>query len=307
MQKSPRITVLILTYNRANLVERSIKSVLNQSFKDYELVLVDNGSTDNTPAVFSKYEDQENIRIFRIEENCGFAKGFNFCLDQIRGEWFTTVGDDDEITPDALAVLFNTVDEFDPMLTAVSSNGLDSSTGKNSGLGLYKDQYLTIEKIVKHCDGDFWGMTKSDLIKDKRLNPDIPGMENTLWYKVDAEANRYYVDKQLITYHTDHSGIRETDKQNADLKIKATLYKELLTEPFFWEVLQKYNKKQFRDRCIKAMHFLKAVGDYETYKIYQKMLMKDRPSLRYNVHASVIGILSPALLTKLFFWKRRAS
>lgn len=305
MKKVPRITVLILTYNRAKLVERSIQSVLRQSFQDFELVLVDNGSTDDTPAIFEKYKQQERIRIFRIEDNIGFARGFNFCLDQIQGEWFATVGDDDEITSDALEVLFNLVDEKDPTLTAVSSNGLDTSTGQNSGLGLYEDQYLPLETIVAKCDGDFWGITKSELIKDKRLNPDIPGMENTLWYKVDAIARRYYTHQQLITYHTDH-GERETNKQSADMTIKVKLYKELLTEPFFWEVLRKHNKKQYRDRCIKAMHFLKASGEVKAYKKYSAMLHEDQPGLKYNMHARIIHLLPPGILTRLFYWKQQA-
>lgn len=305
MHKVPRITVLILSYNRANMVERSIESVLKQSFQDFELVLVDNGSTDDTPLIFEKYREKENVRLFRLEKNIGFARGFNFCLDQIRGEWFTTVGDDDEITEDALEVLFNVVDYKDPELTAVSSNGLDTSTGQNSGIGIYKDQYLPIEKIVAQCDGDFWGMTKSVLINDKRLNPDIPGMENTFWYKVDAVAKRYYIHKQLIIYHTDHSK-RETTKQNANMSIKTKLYKELLSEPFFWEVLKQYNKKQYRDRCIKAMHFLKASGEMEAYQTYRAMLRDDHPGLKYSVHANLISILPPKFLTQLFYWKQKA-
>ncbi len=304
-ESSPRITVFILTYNRANLVERSIKSVLAQTFKDYELVLIDNGSTDETQKVFDRYRDLPNVRTFRIEENIGFARGYNFCLDQIQCEWFCNVGDDDTITPDALEVLFGIVDDFDPTITAVSSNGWDSATNAASGIGLFADQYLSPKDIVANCDGDFWGMTKSELIEGKRLNPDIPGMENTLWYKVDAEAKRYYIHKHLITYYTDHSGPRETAKQNADLKIKAKLYKELLTEPFFWEVLKKYNTSQFRTRCLKAMHYLKAVRDYDTSKVYQKMLREDRPGLKDRVHASIIRFLSPTILTKLVFWKQR--
>lgn len=301
----PRISVVILTYNQAHLVERSIQSVLEQSFTNYELILVDNGSADETMSVFQKYQDLENVRVFRIKENIGFTRGLNFCLDQIRCEWFAIVGDDAEIIPDALETLFNVVDYKDPSLTALNCNGLDSTTGKNSGLGLYKDQYLPIGLTVK-CEGCFWGMTKTELIKGKRLNPNIPGMENTFWYKVDAIANRYYIHRQLITYHRDHHPI-EKRAQNTDLKIKALLYRELLTEPFYWEVLRNYDKKQFRDRCIKAMHFLKADSDFEAYKIYQKMLRSDQPGLRYNVHSTLIRMLPPGVLTRLYFWRRKAS
>lgn len=297
--------MLILTYNRAHLVERSIESVLSQTYKDYELVLVDNGSTDDTSKIFEKYQNRENVRVFRIEENCGFAAGFNFCLDQIRGEWFGTVGDDDEIRPHALETLFNVLDTVDPTLTAINSNGLDSATGTYSGVGLSEDQYLPIEKIVRYCDGDFWGITKTELIKDKRLNTKIPGLENTFWYQIDAIANRYYIHQKLITYYTDH-GPRETESQANDLAKKALLYNELLSETFFWEILKKYNKKQFRTRCLKAMHFLKATGNIETYNAYQKMLAKDKPGIKQKLHSSLIHILSPEMLKQLYIMKNKA-
>lgn len=305
MNQSPRITVFILTYNRAKLVERSIESVLAQTFKDYELLLVDNGSTDETLQVFERYRHLPNVRIERIEKNIGFARGYNFCLDQIHCDWFCNVGDDDAITPDALETLFKVVDEFDPTVTAVSSNGWDSATKQASGIGLFADQYLSLKEIVANCDGDFWGMTKTELIKGLRLNPAIPGVENTLWYKVDALAKRYYIHRHLITYYTDHEGPRETASQNSDLKIKAKLYKTLLSEPFFWEVLQKYNPSQFRERCLKAMHFLKATGDYTTGKVYQEMLSQTKISLKDRLQASAIRILPPAVLVQLFHWKQR--
>lgn len=90
-QKTPRISVFILTYNRAHLVERSIQSVLAQTYKDYELILVDNGSTDRTVEIFEKYKNLDQVRISNIEKNIGFARGYNYCLDQIRGEWFCNV------------------------------------------------------------------------------------------------------------------------------------------------------------------------------------------------------------------------
>lgn len=294
----PRITVLILTYNRQHFVERAIKSVLNQTFKDFEIVLVDNGSTDDTPKLFEKYRSNEQIRIFRIEENIGFARGFNYCLDQVKGEWYTMVGDDDEIREDALALLFDVVDKMDPELTAVSSNGLDAETGEYSGTGLDKDQYLPLETIVKKCGGNFWAITKSELIRDKRLNIKLPGLENTLWYKVDAIAKRYYIHQPLITYHSD-AGYKVTKHQNINIDIKAKLYEELLAEDFFWEVLKKYNQQQYQIRCLKAICFLKIGNKEQLAKVYKKMLAEDSPGAKHTIASAIISILPPKMLNAL--------
>ncbi|MEO1515622.1 MAG: glycosyltransferase family 2 protein [Bacteroidota bacterium] len=301
-----RITMIVQTYNRAHLVERSIQSILRQTFPHYELLIVDNGSTDDTPQVLEKYRFMERVRVIRLEENIGAAGGFNFCLDQLNRDWFAFVGDDDAITENALEVLFGTLETVDPNLTAISSNGWDSATDDYSGIGLSEDQYLPVSTIVSRCDGDFWGITQTQLIQGIRLNPNIPGLEDTFWYKVDAAARRYYVHQALITYYTDH-GPRETNRQGDSMAVKSKLYRELLNEPFFWEVLKKHNPRQFRDRCVKAMHFLKADGELEAFGEYRRMLREERPGLKYQLRSQLIGLLSPGLLTQLYYLKNKVS
>ena len=59
MNKKPTVSVIIPTYNRAHLVGRSIQSVLNQTYQDFEIIIVDDGSTDNTEGVIKKFQEQD--------------------------------------------------------------------------------------------------------------------------------------------------------------------------------------------------------------------------------------------------------
>jgi glycosyltransferase involved in cell wall biosynthesis len=61
--EKPKISLLLYTYNRADIVVKAIDSILNQTYRDFELVLINNGSTDNTHEVLEKYRDHEKVRV----------------------------------------------------------------------------------------------------------------------------------------------------------------------------------------------------------------------------------------------------
>jgi len=96
-----RIDVVIPTYNRAEYLQFAIESVLNQSFRDFHLYILDNCSTDNTPEVVKQY-DSPNFTYKRNEENLGFIGNLNKALQTGNGEFIQIFHDDDILEPNFL-------------------------------------------------------------------------------------------------------------------------------------------------------------------------------------------------------------
>jgi glycosyltransferase involved in cell wall biosynthesis len=96
---SPDVSVLMATYNRSGIVERSIESVLGQTYESLELVVVDDGSDDETPAVVQSIED-DRIRYVRHDTNRGFAAALDTAARQAEGEYLAVIGDDDRWSDD---------------------------------------------------------------------------------------------------------------------------------------------------------------------------------------------------------------
>ena len=126
----PRVSVVIPTYNRARLLPRAVGSVLAQTFEDWELIIVDDGSDDDTPDVIAGFEDAR-IRCIRHERNLGVSAARNTGIAAARGEYVTWFDDDDEWLPDALAPLVALLD------AEIGANGVyswadmvDSRTGR---------------------------------------------------------------------------------------------------------------------------------------------------------------------------------
>jgi len=296
----PKISCTVFTYNRPHLVGRAIESILNQSFQDFELIIMDNGSIDNTAEVIEKYRSHEKVRIIRLEKNIGFHAAFNLSLDEINGEWFTVLSDDDYIDPNCFEILLKVPQEISSDINAVSCNGYDTLTKGYSGLGLYEDQYLPLATIIKKTGGDFWGISKTELIGDKRMNVVLGGLENTFWYQIDAIATRYYIHRQLITYDTDHGPRITSSYSNADFIKKSKFYKTLLTENFYWNVLKKHNQKEYKRKSLTGLFFQRLSQNTAEKKQYEDLLKNTDLSFKHKVYYNLITLL-PSKFLKHFY------
>lgn len=101
MKNMPTVSVIIPTYNRAHLVGRAIKSVLDQTFTDLELIVVDDGSTDNTEKAVRSFQDIR-IRYIRHKMSRGQSAARNTGIKEARGEYIAFLDDDDEWLPQKL-------------------------------------------------------------------------------------------------------------------------------------------------------------------------------------------------------------
>ena len=103
----PIISVIMLTYNRENLISRAVESVLNQTFTDFEFIIVNNGSTDQSGAIAEDYAKKDpRIRVIhRSKGNIG--SGRNTGLDVAVGDYIAFIDDDDWCEPDFLEFLYN--------------------------------------------------------------------------------------------------------------------------------------------------------------------------------------------------------
>jgi len=88
----PRVSVIIPTYNRARFVQEAIESVLNQTFRDFELIVVDDGSMDGTPEILKKWE--RRIRCVR-QGNSGVSRARNTGIRMARGKYIAFLDSDD--------------------------------------------------------------------------------------------------------------------------------------------------------------------------------------------------------------------
>lgn len=111
MTGMPVVSVMMLTYNRETLVSRAIESILTQTYRNFEFLIIDNGSTDHSGEIADTYAVQDSrIRVIHRKRG-NIGAGRNTCLDVAGGEYLTFIDDDDWAEPDFLEFLVNLLEE----------------------------------------------------------------------------------------------------------------------------------------------------------------------------------------------------
>ena len=105
----PKVTVYIPAYNYGVYLQKSVESVLGQIYNDWELIIIDDGSTDETRTVLAQFEGNPKIRI-QYQENQGLTRSNNKAIEMSRGEYVIRLDADDYLDENALLVLSHALD-----------------------------------------------------------------------------------------------------------------------------------------------------------------------------------------------------
>lgn len=139
-----RITLFTPTYNRAYIIENLYNSIKKQTFKDFEWLVVDDGSTDNTEELFDKWQDENNDFVIRYykTQNGGKHRAINKGLDLADGEIFFTMDSDDTLTADALEKVdfwFDEIKDTPGLAGIIANRGYTKNDTINPP---FKDRFL---------------------------------------------------------------------------------------------------------------------------------------------------------------------
>lgn len=116
---APQVSVVLPVFNGAGFVRRSVGSVLAQTFPDWELLAVDDASTDDSPRLLAEAAAADpRVRVFRLPENRGPSAARNLALRHARGEWVCYLDCDDEFYPDHVARVVAWRDRADVLVFA---------------------------------------------------------------------------------------------------------------------------------------------------------------------------------------------
>ena len=155
MPDTPLISVIVPVYNVAPYLPRCLDSICNQTYQNLEIILVDDGSTDNSLEICNRYAAKDKrIVIIILKKNGGLSTARNTGMDHMHGEFFTFIDSDDWVTPDYCQVLFDLINQSGADFswggfTTVTAEGQFSSAQQAFSLVAPKKQILSLDEIIR--------------------------------------------------------------------------------------------------------------------------------------------------------------
>ena len=209
-----RLTVFTPTYNRANTLDRVFDSLNNQTYKDFQWIIIDDGSTDNTSELVKEYKKKASYKIiYKWQENSGKHVAINRALDMCDTELFVIADSDDSFKDNALEVLVNTWDSIEDKdsYKGVICRCYDVET--NKGIGIQFPKYIfdsnDVEAFFKYkLRYEKWMLFSTKVFKEFKF-PEYKGLrffpETVIWQQMGAKYKTRYIDEALRAYYRDQT------------------------------------------------------------------------------------------------------
>lgn len=199
------VSVIMPSYNTAPYIAKSIESVLRQTYRNLELIIVDDCSTDNTDEVVESFSDSR-IRYFHNEKNSGAAVSRNRALREARGQWIAFLDSDDLWTPEKLERQITFMNQNGYKFSYTGYQEIDEN-GHETGARISGPKKITHSGMVDYCwPGCLTVMYDASVIGLIQI-PDIKkNNDYAMWLDVSKKADCYFLPALLAKYRRGRSG-----------------------------------------------------------------------------------------------------
>jgi glycosyltransferase involved in cell wall biosynthesis len=221
----PKFSVLMANYNNGEYIAQAIKSVINQTFKDWELLIVDDCSNDKSVEIIKKYLGDKRIKFFKNKKNIGYIGTLKRLIKEANADIFGILDSDDVLTYEALGIMYD-------------------AHIKNISMGFIYSQYMVCDSNLKpmhgghcreipdksnlnyDCVSHFKTFKKSDYLKTAGYNDDILYAEDLdIVYKMEEVTKLLFINKVLYYYRFLPSSQTHDSKKILTSRMSGTMAK----------------------------------------------------------------------------------
>lgn len=266
----PMVSIIVPIYNAEQYLRRCVDSILNQEYTDYELLLVNDGSTDVSGDICEEYGDQDPRVIVIQKENTGVSDSRNRALDRARGKYLQFLDSDDWITPDATRLFVRAAEEYGCDMVISDFYRVVGERLSPKG-DIEEEGVLTREEFAAHMmenPADFyygvlWNkLYRRDIVEEHklRMDTDISWCEDFMFnLEYIRYAKVFYALHAPIYYYVKRKGSLASQGINISKTVKMKLNVFEYYNNFYKHVLEEEDYEKNRLQVYRF--FIDAAGD----------------------------------------------
>lgn len=284
------ISIVIPVYNGSKFLSKTIDSLVNQTFKDFEVICINDASSDNSVEILKKFQSSVNIKLIDLKKNIGFVSKIikEVGLPNCTGKYFLYMSQDDLLSSDCLMNMFTkqeegNVDAVIPDLVYYSE-GLENQPK----VGYNGDRSVEIKGLEAFKLSLDWQLPGCALIKTKLLNE--IGYEDFNMYADEYNIRKYYLASSKVGF-CEGTFFYRTDNPNAiTKKVKPALFQKQFKEAKLLDLV--YHNLDYEFFMLRFEQFI--ISYYDNYAIIeqQNFNKKDRALSRSYLAAARQYVLS---------------
>ncbi|ARV08593.1 glycosyl transferase family 2 [Winogradskyella sp. PC-19] len=210
----PLVSILTPFKNVSDYIEECLKSIINQSYANWELLIVDDQSTDNSYTIVEKFSKSDNrIKLYK-NEGSGIINALQKAFSESSGDFITRMDSDDIMTQNKLEVMVNQLNKFGKQHVALGLVKYFSKTGISDGYAKYEAWLNRLTKeganyseIYKECviASPCWMLHRDDLLACNAFNPNRYPEDYDLTFRFYEHGFRCIPSNELLHYWRDYS------------------------------------------------------------------------------------------------------
>ena len=320
----PKISIIVPVYNVEQYLERCVESILKQTVDNFELLLINDGSSDNSGQLCDELSRRDNrIRVLHIQ-NGGVSNARNLGIQSSRGEWISFIDSDDYVTEYYLETLLQPVETDETIGFSIGKlhhiqNGVvtpfQNTTSEVTGWNTEQ----TLKELLTTEKTSFFPVAKlfrKSLIKDHKFNTQYHLAEDALFLTellLQTKCNTVFIDKPIYFY--DHREGSATTSVNQYVFDTVTVYQEIihmvkkefpnlqpeLNNREYWSYITVYDKLIFANNT----QFSEKEKEYRRWILkHKKEIMKDQYFTKFRKIAIAFLSVSPFIYKKIVELKK---
>ena len=289
----PRVSILMPVYNAEQYLVQAIDSIINQTFTDWELIIINDGSTDHSKTIVSRFTDLR-IRYYENESNLKLIKTLNKGIDLCQGEYIARMDADDIAMPDRLQIQVDFMDKHPLHIMCGTNAHIIDNDGNKTGYirNLTDNDFLQINLLFSDPFIHPSMLIRREILETNRYDEYYKHVEDyELWCRIAPLGQVANIDKDLLQYRWHESNVSvihsETQKRLKDEILKLQLQtldivptdEELYCHKITFQLYSLGKKQEV------SVSQFKAISDW-----FSKLIRQNRLIGKYN-HSDFVAFL----------------